>query len=347
MALLFSPLSLREVTLLNRIVVPPMSQYAGNSGLPSANHYQHYETLAGSGAALLVLESTAVTQQGCNTTHCLGLWNDAQEAGLADLITAVKARSQVKIGLQLTHAGRKAATTWVNGSERPIPSEERWVMCGPSPIPFAPDWPVPKALSIAEMEDIKEAFALAAVRAQRAGVDVLELHYAHGYLLHQFLSPISNHRTDHYGGSLSNRLRYPLEVITAVRNHWPASKPLGLRISCTEWSAFPEFSIEEAVELVSAAKDIGVDFVCASSGGNDWQAVLPEAPGFQLPLAEMIRQKTGVVVRGVGVITTGPQAEAALQEGKADLIAIGRAILQDIHWVSHAAEALHVSPPSF
>jgi NADPH2 dehydrogenase len=281
MALLFSPLSLREVTLQNRIVVPPMSQYAGSFGLPSANHHHQYQALAGSGAGLLVLESTAVTQQGCNTTHCLGLWSDAQEAGLAGLVTAIKARSQVKIGLQLTHAGRKAGVTWVNGSERPIPSEERWEVCGPSPIPFAPDWSVPKALSIAEMEDIKEAFALAAIRAHRACVDVLELHCAHGYLLHQFLSPISNHRTDNYGGSLSNRLRYPLEVITAVRSHWPASKPLGLRISCTEWSTSPEFSIEEAGELVSAAKEIGVDFVCASSGGNDWKAVLPEAPGFQ------------------------------------------------------------------
>lgn len=347
MALLFSPLSLREVTLQNRIIVPPMSQYASSSGLPSANHYQHYEALAGSGAALLVLESTAVTQQGCNTTHCLGLWNDEQEAGLADLIAAIKGKSQVKIGLQLTHAGRKAGVTWVDGSERPVPSEEGWGTCGPSPIPYAPDWPTPKALSIAEMENIKEAFALAAGRAYRAGVDVLELHYAHGYLLHQFLSPISNHRTDQYGGSLSNRLRYPLEVITAVRSHWPASNPLGLRISCTEWSALPEFSIEEAEALVSEAKERGVDFVCASSGGNDWNAVLPEAPGFQLPLAETIRRKTGMVVRGVGVITTGPQAEAALQEGKADLIAIGRAMLQDVNWVSHAAEALHVSPPSF
>ena len=347
MALLFSPLSLREITLQNRIVVAPMSQYAASSGLPSAHHHSHYKALAASGAALIVIESTAVTLQGCNTPHCLGLWNDAQEAGFASLVTAIKAESQVKVGLQLSHAGRKAAVTWVNGTERPLPSEENWEICGPSPISFAPNWPIPTALTASDMNTIKEAFALSATRAHRAGIDVLELHCAHGYLLHQFLSPISTQRTDEYGGSLANRMRFPLEVIGSVRDGWPGSKPLGLRVSCTEWSEAPEFSLEEVCAFVSIAKQQGVDFVCASSGGNDWKAEIPESPGFQLPFAETIRRNTGVVVRGVGKIVTGQQAETALQEGKADLIAIARAILQDANWVLQAAAALQVPfPPS-
>lgn len=348
MALLFSPISLREITLPNRVVVSPMSQYAASSGLPSAHHYRHYSALAASGPGLLVLESTAVTLQGCNTPFCLGLWNDAQETALTSLITAIKAERQTKVGIQLSHAGRKAAVMWVDGAERPLPSEENWEICGPSPLSFAPNWAVPTPLTGSDMEAIKEAFGQAAARAHRAGIDVLELHYAHGYLLHQFLSPISNQRSDEYGGSLANRIRFPLEVLSTVRRYWPENKPLGLRVSCTEWSDRPEFSLEEVCAFVSLAKQQGVDFVCASSGGNDWKAEIPENPGFQLLFAEAIRKKTGVVARGVGGIATGQQAETALQEGKADLIAIGRAILQDANWVSHAATALQVPfPPPF
>ena len=345
---LFSPLSLRGLTLPNRVVVAPMCQYGAAEGHASDWHLQHYGSLAASGPGLVTIEATGVSPEGRISPHCLGLYDDATEAGFAHLVKALKSfGGGGAIGVQLAHAGRKggAAAPWEGGKFSP----DGWPTLSSSDLPFDEGWPAPKAADAADLARLRQAFVDAAKRALRVGFDVIEVHSAHGYLLHQFLSPLSNRRSDEYGGSLENRMRFPLEVITAVRAVWPADKPLGLRISATDWVE-GGWNADEAVIYAKAFKAAGVDYVCVSSGGLVPYAQVPVGPGYQIDLAGRIRREAGIPTRAVGLIATPEQAEKALADGAADLIAIGRGFLDNPRWVWHAAQALGAEmtyPPQY
>ncbi len=326
---LFSPLTLRDVRLPNRIAVAPMCQYRAADGIANDWHLQHYGAFAASGPGMIVIEATGVSPEGRISPRCLSLHDDATEAALTRLVAALKSFGDSKIAIQLGHSGRKGADG----------ANPAWTTVAPSAIPFAPGWPTPHAAEAADLDHLRAAFVQAAKRALRAGFDAIELHSAHGYLLHQFLSPLSNHRTDNFGGNLDNRMRFPLEVIKAVRAVWPADKPLGIRISATDWVE-GGFTLDEAVIYAKAFRDAGIDYACVSSGGVVEGAAIPTGPCYQVDLAERIREETTLIVRAVGMIQTPQQAEKILAEGKADLIAIGRGFLDDPRWVWRAAKAL-------
>lgn len=342
MSHLFTPITLAGLTLPNRVVVAPMCQYSAVDGRAQPWHTQHYGALAASGPGMIVLEATGVTAEGRISTRCLSLSDDATEAALTELVANLKSFGNSRIAIQLGHAGRKGATTpsWEGGN----PAIHAWTNVAPSAIAFDEDEPVPQALDEAGMERLREAFAIAAQRALRAGFDAIEVHSAHGYLLHQFLSPLANQRTDAYGGSLENRMRFPLEVIAATRAVWPKDKPLGIRISATDWLD-GGFTLDEAVIYAKAFAAAGIDYVCVSSGGVVAKAPIPVGPAYQVHLAEAIRKATGLPVRAVGLIATPQLAETILAEDKADMIAIGRGFLDNPRWVWHAAEALGVDFP--
>jgi 2,4-dienoyl-CoA reductase-like NADH-dependent reductase (Old Yellow Enzyme family) len=342
--LLFTPLPLRGLTLSNRAVVAPMCQYSAIDGCAEFWHLQHYGALAASGPGLVMLEATAVVPDGRISAHDLGLWDDATEEALTALVGAMKACADTPIGIQLAHAGRKGSTPrpW-SGTGR------KWETVAPSALPFELGQPAPRALEAEELPELVQAFVDAALRAVRIGFDVIELHSAHGYLLHQFLSPLSNRREDAYGGSLDNRMRFPLEVVERVRAALPEDYPLGVRISATDW-AEGGFTLDEAAVYALAFAKLGADYVCVSSGGLVPQAKIPMGPGYQVPLAERIRAETGLVTRAVGLITDPHQAEAILAEGKADCVALGRAFLDDPRWCWRAARALGADiayPPQY
>ena len=340
MTQLFSPIALGALELPNRLVVAPMCQYSATDGSATDWHLQHWSQLGYSGAGLVVVEATAVERRGRITHGCLGLYSDENEASVArGLAAARRFAGATKFGIQLAHAGRKASTLapWQGG--KPLgASEDPWQTISASPIPFGPDWHVPRELREAELEELTAHFVAAAKRAIRIGFDMIELHCAHGYLMHEFLSPISNHRTDAFGGSLENRMRFPLSVIRAVRAAMPASMPLGMRISSTDWIE-GGWDVEQSIQFVRAAQELGVEFVCASSGGTAVVKV-PVEPGYQVPFAEQIRRATGMKVRAVGAIFSAKQAEHILASGQADMIALGRAFMDDPRWGWHAADAL-------
>lgn len=345
---LFQPLALRGLTLANRVAVAPMCQYSAIDGVAQPWHLQHYGAMAASGPGLIVIEATGVTPEGRISPRCLGLYDDSTEAAFTRLVAALKGFGTSAIGVQLGHAGRKggAAAPWTGGGPD---TAEGWPTLSASDIAFDDGWPAPKPATADDLARIRQAFVDAAKRALRIGFDTIELHSAHGYLLHQFLSPLSNHRTDSYGGSLDNRMRFPLEVIAAVRAVWPAHKPLGLRISATDWTE-GGWTVEDSVIYAKAFKAAGIDFVCVSSGGLLPKAAIPIGPGYQIELARRIRVEAGIPTRAVGLIATPHQAEAALAEGAADLIAIGRGFLDNPRWVWHAAEALGTAidyPPQY
>lgn len=345
--LLFQPLALRGLTVPNRVAVAPMCQYSARDGVPQDWHLMHYGSLAASGPGMVVMEATGVTPKGRISPYCLGLYDDSCEAGFTRLVGAIKSFGGGAIGIQLGHAGRKggAAPPWDGGEFSP----EGWETISASAIPFDQGWPAPRAASRDDLERIRQAFVDAAKRCLRIGFDFIELHSAHGYLLHQFLSPLSNQRTDEYGGSLENRMRFPLEVIRAVREVWPADKPLGLRISATDWVE-GGWDLEQSVLYAKEFKTAGIDLVCVSSGGLVNYAKIPGGPGYQLHLAARIRKETGLPVRAVGLITAPEQAEAALADGSADMIALGRGFLDNPRWVWHAAQVLGAEmayPPQY
>ena len=342
MSRLFEPISLGGgVELPNRIVVAPMCQYSAVEGSATDWHLQHLSQLAYSGAGHVVVEATAVEARGRITHGCLGLYSDENESALARVIAAArKLAGPTKLGIQLAHAGRKASTRvpWEGGA--PLNAQEHpWQTVSASALAFADGWHVPHALSRQELPGIVDAFVKSAQRAVRIGFDVIELHCAHGYLLHEFLSPLSNHREDEYGGSLQNRLRFPLEIVRALREAIPASIPLGMRVSATDWVE-GGWDVEQTIEYVRAARELGIAFVCASSGGTRSGIRLPIGAGYQLPFAERIRAATGITTRAVGLITEPHQAEQILERGQADLIAIARGFLDDPRWGWHAADAL-------
>ncbi len=341
---LFSPLTLRGLTLPNRIAVSPMCQYQAEDGLVNEWHSVHYGGLAQGGAGLILTEAAAVAPEARISPNDLGLWNDAQAEALIP-ITRFMAAQGVVPGVQLAHAGRKASNPapWKGSGSVPL-AAGGWVPVAPSALPFDAGWTVPTELDEAGITGVVQAFVAAARRALAAGFQVVEIHAAHGYLLHQFLSPLTNHRGDHYGGSFEHRTRLAREVVAAVRAVWPERLPLFVRISATDWVE-GGWDLEQSVQLAAALKDLGADLVDCSSGGLVPGAKIPLGPGYQVPFAARIRAATGVPTGAVGLITESRQAEQILAEGSADLILLGRELLRDPRWPLRAAQELGVEVP--
>ena len=341
---LFSPLTLRGLTLPNRIAVSPMCQYQAEDGLVNEWHSVHYGGLAQGGAGLILTEAAAVAPEARISPNDLGLWNDAQAEALIP-ITRFMAAQGVVPGVQLAHAGRKASNPapWKGSGSVPL-AAGGWVPVAPSALPFDAGWTVPTELDEAGITGVVQAFVAAARRALAAGFQVVEIHAAHGYLLHQFLSPLTNHRGDHYGGSFEHRTRLAREVVAAVRAVWPERLPLFVRISATDWVE-GGWDLEQSVQLAAALKDLGADLVDCSSGGLVPGAKIPVGPGYQVPFAARIRAATGLPTGAVGLITESRQAEQILAEGSADLILMGRELLRDPRWPLRAAQELGVEAP--
>ena len=340
MSALFSPIELRGLALANRIMVAPMCQYSAENGEANDWHFTHINTLALSGAALFCIEATHVEAIGRITPGCLGLWNDATEAALKPILASVRKHSKIAVAMQLAHAGRKGSShrPWEGGQLIPV-AEGGWQTVGPSAVPHKAGEAPPLALDAAGLARIRDAFVSAAQRAERLGIDALELHGAHGYLLHEFLSPISNKRTDQYGGSLQNRMRYPLEVFDAIRAVFPASKPIGVKVSATDWVE-GGWDLAQTIEFARELKKRGVDWIDASSGGVSPLQKIPLSPGYQVPFAQGIREATSVTTMAVGLITEAKQAEEIVASGKADMVALARGMLYDPRWGWHAAAEL-------
>jgi NADPH2 dehydrogenase len=340
MSALFSPIRLRGLELQNRIMVAPMCQYSAENGEANDWHFVHINTLALSGAAMFCIEATHVEAVGRITPGCLGLWNDATEAALRRILAAVRKQSKTRIAIQLAHAGRKGSShkPWDGGQQIPL-SEGGWQTEGPSALPHKEGELAPLAFDPLGLARVCEAFVTAARRAERLGIDAIELHCAHGYLLHQFLSPIANKRTDQYGGSLHNRLRYPLEVFDAVRAVLPAEKPVGVKVSATDWVE-GGWDLAQTIEFAKELKKRGVDWIDASSGGVSPLQKIPLSPGYQVPFAQAIKEATGLTTIAVGLITQAQQAEEIVASGKADMVALARGMLYDPRWGWHAAAEL-------
>ena len=339
MSALFTPLRLRETTLRNRIAVSPMCQYSAREGLATAWHLVHLGSRAVGGASLVIAEASAVLPEGRISPDDTGIWSDAHAEAWVPIARFIAEQGAVP-AIQLAHAGRKASTDapWRGGG--PVGEGARgWRPVGPSPLPFAEGHPVPRELSTDEIVAIVGAFRDGARRAEQAGFEVVEIHMAHGYLLHQFLSPLTNHRADEYGGTLENRMRLPLEVARAVREAFPVERPVFARISATDWVE-GGWDLEQSVVLARELQGAGVDLVDCSSGGAVPDAKVPLAPGYQVPFAEAIRERAGVLTGAVGMITEPAQAEAIVAGGKADLVLLARQILREPYWPLHAARAL-------
>jgi 2,4-dienoyl-CoA reductase-like NADH-dependent reductase (Old Yellow Enzyme family) len=347
MSTLFSPIELRDLKLSNRIMVSPMCQYSAIDGSANDWHFTHINMLALSGAAMFCIEATHVEDIGRITPGCLGLYNDANEAALKPILASVRKHSKAAVAMQLAHAGRKASSQrpWEGGQLIPI-AEGGWQTVGPSDVPHKEGEAAPAALDDAGLKRIREAFVASAKRADRLGIDALELHGAHGYLLHQFLSPIANKRTDRYGGSLENRMRFPLEVFDAVRAVFPDHKPIGMRVSATDWVE-GAWDLAQTIEFARELKKRGVDWMDVSSGGVSPLQKIPLGPGYQVPAALAVKEATGVTTMAVGLITEAKQAEEIVSSGKADMVALARGMLYDPRWGWHAAAELggEVSAP--
>ena len=341
MSTLFSPLSLGKLALDNRIIIAPMCQYSADNGSSTAWHDMHLGNLAQSGAGLLIIEASAVEPEGRITYGDLGLWDDTTEASLDKTIKAVRSHSDMPIAIQLAHAGRKASCEkpWDGGAAIDPDHKNGWQVVAPSAAPFKQGDPTPEALSKSRMAEIVQAFADSAKRALRIGFEAIELHGAHGYLLHQFLSPHSNKRDDEYGGSLENRMRFALEVYDAVRREVGTDFPVGMRISASDWVE-GGWDIDQSVELAKALKARGCDFIHVSSGGLHIDQKMPLGPNYQVPFADRIKSETGITTIAVGLITEAEQAEAITFTGQADAIALARGILYDPRWPWHAAATL-------
>lgn len=336
---LLSPLTIRGLHLRNRIAMSPMCQYVARDGFADDGHLVHLGSRAAGGVALVVVEATAVTAEGRITPGDLGIWDEAHAEPLARIVRFIHTQ-QARIGIQLAHAGRKAScdVPWRGG--HPLTREQgAWSVLGPSALPFSEASPVPRELDRKGIEGVVEAFVQAAKRALRAGFDLMEIHSAHGYLLHEFLSPLSNRRTDAYGGSLENRMRLVLEVAQAVRAVLPADMPLFVRISATDW-AEGGWDIEQSVVLARALKGVGVDLIDVSSGGLVPHAQIPVSKGYQTPFAARIRKEAEIMTGAVGLITEPEQADEIIQRGCADLIFLGRALQRDPYWAVRAEQAL-------
>jgi 2,4-dienoyl-CoA reductase-like NADH-dependent reductase (Old Yellow Enzyme family) len=350
MSVLFSPFNLGGLPLRNRIVIAPMCQYSAENGNAGDWHMIHLGQLALSGAGLLIVEATAVEDIGRITPGDLGLYSDDNQAAFARVLKAMRRHSHIPVAIQLAHAGRKASShaPW-DGGQCLTPSEGAWQTAAPSALPHAPGEPAPLALDAQGLARIKAAFADAARRCAVLGIDAIELHAAHGYLLHQFLSPIANQRNDAYGGSLDNRMRFPLEVFEAVREAAPERMPVGVRISATDW-VDGGWDVEQSIAFGKALAQRGCGFMDVSSGGVSPRQQIPLGPGYQVPLAEQIKRAVGLPTMAVGLITQPAQAEAIVASGEADLVALARAILFEPHWPWRAAAELGAqieAPPQY
>jgi NADPH2 dehydrogenase len=348
---LFQTQRLRQLTLANRVIVSPMCQYSADRGNATDWHVMHLGSMTQSSAGLVLIEATAVSEEGRITPGCLGLWNDANEAALKRTLDAIRPHASTRIGIQLAHAGRKAssAAPW-NGGMLILPQNGGWLPSAPSAVPHRPDEPAPRAMTEADIDAVIAQFAAAAVRADRLGLEAIELHCAHGYLLHEFLSPVSNQRTDSYGGSLENRMRLPLAVFDAVRKVWPAHRPLGVRLSASEWlehTGRETWTLEQTLRFAAELKTRGCDWIDASSGGISPEQKIVLGPGYQAHFAQAVRHATGLPSIAVGLITEPRQAEEIIASGQADMVALGRGMLWNPRWVWHAAVELggEVFPP--
>ncbi|MEO8670049.1 MAG: NADH:flavin oxidoreductase/NADH oxidase [Tahibacter sp.] len=348
---LFEPLAVGSLQLVNRIVIAPMCQYSAVDGRMTDWHLIHLGQLALSGAALLTIEATAVLPEGRISYGDVGLWDDGTEAAMDTVLQGIRRWSAMPIAIQLAHAGRKASTDlpWHGGKLLAPGQRHGWQTVAPSALPFNEADPAPIALTRDSMDEVRDAFAEAARRAARLGIDAIQIHAAHGYLLHEFLSPLSNRRDDAYGGSLENRLRFPLEVFDAVRAAFPAERPVSVRVSGTDW--VPRgWDIEQTVAFSQALQARGCSTIHVSSGGLHPAQTIPVGPGYQVPLARAVKQGTGIPVVAVGMITDYDHAEAIIANGDADLIALARGILYDPRWPWHAAAHLGASvaaPPQY
>ncbi len=337
---LFSPIALRGLRLPNRIVVSSMCQYAALDGSATDWHLMHLGQFAMGAAGLVMTEATHVSAIGRITHDCLGLYSDDNEQQLARILAFCRRYGVTAFGIQLAHAGRKASTRPPLAGGQPLgPDEAPWQTVAPTALPYASDWHVPMALDQAGLAAVKQEFVAAASRAARLGFELAELHGAHGYLLHEFLSPLSNQRTDGYGGGTEQRCRFVLEVFEAVRAVWPAERPLGIRLSATDW-VDGGWTPAETVWLARSLAELGCDFVDVSSGGLDPRQQIPLGPGYQVPLAEQVRREAGIPTWAVGMITEAEQAEAIIRNGQADLVALARGMMFNPRWAWHAAEAL-------
>jgi 2,4-dienoyl-CoA reductase-like NADH-dependent reductase (Old Yellow Enzyme family) len=350
-AKLFTPVELGGITLPNRIVVSPMCQYAAVDGSAQPWHQVHYGMLAMSGAGLLCLEATHVEREGRITQGCLGLYSDENEAALKPVVEWVRAwMPHVKLGIQLAHAGRKASAQrpWKGGGPLTLVDapDLPWTTFSASANPYDPaaKWHTPVALDATGLKRVKQSFVTAVERSARLGFDLVEVHGAHGYLLHQFLSPLSNTRTDEYGGTMEKRRRFPLEVFEACRKVWPADKALGIRLSSTDWVE-GGLTLEDTIETAKQLKALGCDFVDASSGGNSPVQKIQIGPGYQVPFAARIRREAGIKTWAVGIITEPEQAEQIIASGEADCTVHARSFLVDPRWGWNAARALGVETP--
>lgn len=344
MSHLFEPLTIRGITLRNRLGVSPMCMYSADDGCANDWHLVHYGARAAGGAALVIVEATAVEARGRISPYDVGLWHDGQIEPLARVTRFMRSQGAVA-GIQLAHAGRKAGTArpWDGG--KPLSDEQGgWDVVAPSALPFTDDYRTPHELSVAEIAEIVAQFGAAAQRADAAGFQWIEIHAAHGYLLHEFLSPISNQRTDAYGGSFDNRVRIVIEVARAIRRVWSDDKPLGIRFSATDWT--PEgWTIEDSVELAKRLKGEGVDLVDCSSGGIAAGIKIPVGSGYQVPLAEQVRHGAGIATAAVGLITDSSHADEIISNGRADMVFLARELLRDPQWVLRAAQRLHQPIP--
>lgn len=342
---LFTPYTLRGVTLPNRIVVSPMCQYNSESGSANDWHLMHLGQFAVGAGGLVIIEATHVSPIGRITHQCLGLYSDENERTLQRVVDFCRRYGVAKMGIQIAHAGRKGSTHPPGKGGKPLGAEEHpWTTLAPSALPFGPGWHTPQALDREGMQQVKAQFVSATVRAARIGFDVAELHIGHGYLLHQFLSPLANQRQDEYGGSTRNRMRFPLEVFEAVRAQWPADRPYGVRVSATDWVE-GGWTPEETVQFAAELKALGCDFLDVTSGQVDPRQQIPFAPGFNVAFAERVKRETGIPVMAVGMITSARQAEEIIAAGRADLVAVARGMMDDPRWAWHAARELGAQAP--
>ncbi|MFF7853518.1 tRNA-dihydrouridine synthase [Streptomyces sp. NPDC007904] len=345
MSALFEPYTLRDVTIPNRVWMPPMCQYSAApdgpaTGAPGDWHFAHYAARAAGGTGLIVVEATAVSPEGRISPYDLGIWNDTQVEAFRR-ITGFLASQGTVPAVQLAHAGRKASTdrTWKGGA--PVgPEAHGWQPVAPSALAFAEGHPVPDELTVDEIHGVVEQFRAAARRALAAGFEIVEVHGAHGYLINEFLSPHSNHRTDAYGGSYENRTRFALEVVDAVREEWPDDKPLFFRISATDWLEESGWTPDDTVRFATELHAHGVDLLDVSTGGNASGVRIPTGPGYQVPFAARVRRETPMPVAAVGLITETEQAEKILANGEADAVLLGRELLRNPSWAQHAAREL-------
>ncbi|MEU9354908.1 NADH:flavin oxidoreductase/NADH oxidase [Streptomyces griseoloalbus] len=345
MSTLFEPYTLRDVTIPNRVWMPPMCQYSAapegpETGAPVDWHFAHYAARAAGGTGLIVVEATAVSPEGRISPYDLGIWNDTQVEAFRRITRFLVSQGTVP-AIQLAHAGRKASTdrTWKGGA--PVgPQAHGWQPVAPSPLAFDERHPVPDELTIDQIREVVGQFRAAARRALAAGFEIAEIHGAHGYLINEFLSPHSNHRTDAYGGSYENRTRFALEVVDAVREEWPDDKPLFFRISATEWLEESGWTPDDTVRFATELHAHGIDLLDVSTGGNASGVRIPTGPGYQVPFAARVRNETPMPVAAVGLITDAEQAEKILANGEADAVLLGRELLRNPSWARHAAREL-------